>query len=321
MILICCLILSTGLPSAVTSDDLEMLFRDYWGDWVYHDQAWYLVAPAISAGKVTVWRWREGETLELWAESGPREGIRAQSAVTIDPVDKKLLLRCLVTTRVFSLDLRENKPEFVRVQTAADLSGSMVIWNQRLVGAAEPFSLKVYSGEPFDLLDKINRLLPDDTFHPSQKAVSTHKMLFAKGGDRLAVGFSLYPNIVLFETRPHLDRSLFSIRFPGYLEPPDTYIDPYTDRANREYFEGFHHLVGLSWFQNTPYGHLKRGYSTTGLWVSLGEPDIFLWDNTKQAHQILAMSNDQIVMGIKSEDTEGSVSWKLWIETELPGIP
>jgi len=310
--------LATGNPSIVSSDDLEMLYRDYWGDWIYHDQTWYLVAPELSEGHISVWRWSPGATLVLWVESGPREGITAQSAVTIDRENRKLLLRCMVTTRIFALDLDADKPEFVRMQTAADLTGSMVVWDRRLVGAAEPFALKSYSGEAFGLLETINRRLPDDTYHPSQNAVSTHRMIFAKNGHRLALGFSLYPKIVLFETLPEIDRTTYAIRFPGYLEAPERYIDTYSDRANRDYFSGFHHLARLTWFRDRLFGHMKLGTGNSGLWISLGEHDIFVWDNTKKKHQILAMSGDQIVMGRKEEGRDGRITWNLWIETDLP---
>ncbi len=304
----------------ITSEDLEMLYRNYWGKWAFHEETWYLVAPEIKKSQVKVWRWPRDGRLELWAVSGLREGMIANSGIAIDAKNSRLAIRCLTTGRIFTLALDQDDPQFKRIGHANDLSGDMGFWEgSKLIGGAEPFAIKGYSEEDNpEFLTNLNALLPDDAEHPSQRAENTHQIKLAINGNKLAVGYTLYPKVFMFHIGNSVTREMIPLRFRGYIQPPKTYIKNYSHKASSEYFATFHQLTTLSWFKDDIYGHFKKGFGTHGLWVNLISPADFFWDNDKQKVKILAMQKGECIMGEMVEQENGVIRWSLWRSSSLP---
>jgi len=313
-------LLETPFHSVVSSDDIETLYSNKIGNWAYHKRTWYLVTPNFRRGDITVRRWREGEELEIWAVSGPREGIIADSAVAVDASAQQLAIRCMTTGRIFTLDLSSEAPSFERRFHAGDLFGDMLFPSGELIGGTEDLSLKHYVGDSLaESIAGIDRLLPDAD-HPSQKSVSTHRMKLALSADRLAVGYALYPEIMLFTLGDAPRPRRLPITFRGYEAPPETYIDQYTHQKNAAWFARFHQLSELAWYGVTLMGFFKKGFTHDGVWVDLEDPRAFTFENTGRQSMLIAVAEDEVIMARKEELEDGEVQWSLWRQSSLPSL-
>jgi len=304
----------------ISSDDIPPLYRNYSGRWLHHQDCWYLVTADTSAKEVMVWRWPDGEGISLWGRSSPRERMIAPSASTIDAELGQLAIRCITSGRVFTLDLADQAPEFVRTYHADDLAGDMVIHGGALFGGAESLVLKQYHGNPLARLEMINQRLPppQETSHPSQTAVSTHRMILAQvqaQGD-LAVGYALHPFVYVISNEGR--RTRIPIRFRGYEPPPEGYIDPFSFEANDAFFDRFHRLDGLSWHRGRLYGFMRRGFGGNGIWIDLVDPQRLTYINADHpTEMVIGVAVNQVILAEKTE-TEEEVVWHLSRSATIP---
>jgi len=290
------------------------------GRWINHQGTWVVVADDHKKGSVTVWTWPEDGLLELRAESGPREGIVAISSATMIPGTDRLAMRCMLTGRIFSVDLALENPEFKRILHAGDLSGDMIFWDsERLIGGTHALAVKQYGAEPpIGILEDLNRLLPDDADHPSSRKVSTHQIKMSRNGDRLILGYVLYPKFLEYRIGEQLRRETHPISFRGYIEPPKKYLETFTNEADNRYFETFHHLNRITWFEGNPIAQFKRGYIDFGTWVSLDDPERLTWDNKARNEMIVAIDGGSVVMATVTETEGGLVQCSLWRRSSFP---
>jgi len=321
LISLCLVIMALVDTTTVTSEEWNDLNYDTTGYWVPYEGGWVIVTSDYSQQFLTVWVWPEGEEIRRFLATGPREGFWALSAATMMPDTNILALRCMLTGRVFSIDLGSPEPEFERTHHAPDLAGDMIFWDREtLIGGAHPtLSIKQYGGnEPLKFLNKVKRLLPDDSDHPSSKFMSTHQLKMSRHGNRLIVSYALYPKYLDFEIGPRVKRKTRDITFRGYQEPPDKYIGANaTKEETHAYFVGFHHLREISWYRDRPIARFKKGFTTYGVWVDLDRPEFLTRDNEAHQEKIFAVGNNEFVMATLSENDEGIIECTLWRQPSL----
>jgi len=304
----------------VTSEEWDHLNFQTTGQWVPFQDGWVIVASNHSQNVISIWVWREEGEMSLLLESGPREGIFAVSALTVIPGKNTLALRCMLTGRIFYIDLDSPEPEFKRTHHTSDLAGDMVFWDgETLIGGAHSLKLEQYGGEkPWTHLAQVNRLLPDDTDHPSHRRISVHKMRMAKAGNRLIIGFSLYPRYIQFSIGDKVEREIEDISFRGYVKPPDDFVEDTSNESIHEYLASFHHLRELAWYGDQIMARFKRGFNSFGTWVSLEKPELLTWDNDVEQEKIFAIGNSEVVIATLVEDDEGLVKCSLRRQSSFP---
>jgi hypothetical protein len=304
----------------VTSDEWDDLNYSTTGYWVHSGDNWIVITSDVTEGVISIWKWPRGGEIELVTKSGPREGITAVSAVALVPGSPYLSLRCTMTGRIFRVDPSSSEPGFERVYYAEDLAGDMVFWDrERLIGGANALTVKHYAGKPeLGFLPRLNALLPDDRNHPSKRSTATHQLKMIRRGDRLVLGFVLYPEYLDFTRADAVTRKVEPIRCKGYIEPPKTYIDKFTNEGDLAYFGSFHHLSELSWMGETPFAKMKKGFTTYGIWLDLENPQSLTWDNEIREEKIFAVHENDIVMARISENEGGLVTCSLWRRSSLP---
>jgi hypothetical protein len=296
-----------------------MLYTNYWGDWLFQEETWYLVAPRPKQSRVSIWRWQRETGIEPWLESGPREGIVSQSAAAINPTDRALYLRGILSGKLFKVQLDDEPPSFKRVGIASGMYSNMVFWKTgTMLGGSEPFRLEQYYGPKVAFLDALNKRLPGDMDHPSQDVVNTHRLLLSGNGDDLAVSLSLYDKVIIFTIGDRIERKIINVAFPGYIPPPEKYISQFNPQKNAEYFEGFHQLTQMVWHDGSLYCLYKKGYSSHGTWVNILDPKKFTYDNDKEKEKLIAIGPKTNIMGTVHEDSQGEVTWALW---QVPSLP
>jgi len=306
--------------TSVNSEQWSELDYNTTGWWCYDRGTWFILSSDPSGGSTSIWKWERDEDIELLLRSGPREGITAMSAVTMIADTGRIVLRCLSSGRIFEVNTADPKPSFKRIHHHTFLSGDMIFWNgETLIGANSELALEQVVGEePLAFLPRIQRLLPDDTDHPSMSKVSTHQMRMTRRDNRLLIGYTFYPKYIEFDLTDKPERKIKRFRFPGYSEPSKKYIKPFTMKAHLEWASKFHHLRSFAWNGDTPFARLKKGFSNFGVWVDLTNPDAFSYDNQVHEDMILAIADDDIVMARISEDARGLVTCSLWRTSSLP---
>jgi len=307
------------------SEDSAMVYSNLWAHWVYDRGSWHWVSYLPVDDAVEVWTWPPDGAPRFLAKTGPREGVIAASGAAMAE-DGRLTIRGLLNPTLFALATDRPEPEFVRLGQADSLLGDYFqrrnLWLTAVSADGRgPIKLATCMGaEMPDFVTRINRLIPDETYHVSQTRTNHQKMHLAVDGDRLAVGYTFFKDYLLFERfdeSPRMKRA--PIRFRGHREPPESFVKgALTQTAVAEYFDGFHRLERLSWHQGKLYGFFLKGMEGYGLWACLSEPGAFLWDNNRQQDKLLALAPEEAVIGRVRETEDGRVTWTLWRRETLP---
>jgi len=289
-----------------------------WTNWLKYGGDWLLIPIYEENGFAVIRRWSQDGRLEILAKASPREGLAYISAYAINSRGR-LAMRGWLKPSIFFLDIHNPKAGFKRGEPAIHLFGSLIYWNDDLlVGGTQDLRLKLFSEGALPLLKTLNRRLPDAS-HPSQYKVNHHRMLLAKRQNILAVGYALYNEIALADTRTQKVRTVL-IGFPGYIEPLKRYPKNMDPNRDNEYMGRFHHLTRLAWHKGALYGMFRKGYEGYGVWASLSPKGLFKWDNNSRREKVLAISENEVVMGSveRSDKPEETVTWRLWRSSSLP---
>jgi len=312
-------LLFSGGQVTITSEEWNDLNYRTTGYWVHNEGTWFICTSDYSAGAIHLWVWHKGEKIKRLVSSGPREGITAISAITMIPDTDEIALVSSLTGRIFTINTSSSEPTFKRIHHADDLAGDMIFWNRdTILGGAHSLALKQYMGENLWFLPKVQKLLPDDVYHPSKRSVSTHQLKMARNQNRLIVSYVLYPKYQIFEIEDEVSRKTKAFKFRGYEKPPKKYIKNWTNEADLAYFGSFHHLSELTWFQDKPFAKFKMGFTTPGVWVDLEYPERFTWDNEKHDEKVFAIGGTSVVMATLEETDGGLVTCSLWQRSSLP---
>lgn len=308
-----------GPVAVFSSNEHSEIFKPVWSFWHRAPNGWVFVISGDrrEAEGLSIWSWPTGQQPKRLINSGIREGIFQVRGSALTPSGKKLYLRGFTNPVLFEVNL-ENPKRFKRA-FLVEQSDSILFWDEKrlLSGGKYPkLVFKVYGEDqnPIPLLANIKDQIPSDIDHPIEHFYGQNQMLMAKNGQKLAIAFGLYSEVMIWDG---VRKRYFVIGFPGYQKPP--WKNPRNIKRFKPWFEKLHHLSQLTWFQDRLFGLFKQGYEEYGVWVEfVGAGAIKIWDNDKEDIRIFAMEKDSLILGKQILDHEEEVQWQLWQASSLP---
>lgn len=310
-------LLCQDLNVSLNIDQAPSMTYPIWATWLHDSGNWIIVPFRNEDGAVTIRKWDKDNDIKVIARTGLREGIAYASYGAID--DKGMLyVRGMVSPNVLMLDTRAEQPKFKKYGSALDLNGNYFVHQGLLIGGAHDLNLKGYPDELSGSLYQVARRLPKAK-HPSQGHDNRHKMLLSFDGDILAISYTLYDEFAIVDLSKKSPPKFQKLRFRGYVSPFDvTYPKKYSDKAELAYMNDIHHLDALAIHKGRVYGRFRKGFSGFGIWVDLLDPKAFTYDNNRVVKKVVAVSQNEIVLGEYSETEDGLITWTYSRSSSLP---
>lgn len=299
-------------------DEVSSMTMPIWATWLYDSGNWIIVPTRNEDGAVTIRKWDRQNKISVLGRTGPREGIMYASFGALD--EKGVLyLRGMVSPNVLMLDTRNPRPRFKKYGSAIDLNGEYFVHQGLLIGGAYNLHLKAYEGNLSEPFSGIARRLPDAK-HPSLGHDNRQKMLLEKTSTKLVIAYTLYDEFSVIDLKNPPKKPKFQkLRFRGYVRPDDIpYPKKYSDKKEMAYMSKIHHLHEVSIFKDRAYGRFRQGFDGYGIWVDLLDPVAFTYDNNKNDKKIVAISEEELVLGSVHETDDGGITWKYWRSSSLP---
>lgn len=308
-----------GNDVVFSSKDYDDIFYPIWSTWHKAEDSWILVLPGNRRTNqgLSVHRWLAGEKPTQLYSTGAREGIYQVRSSALSPSGDQLLIRSFSNPILF--EFRLDKKARIKRAYELELADTFLFWDaQRLVsGTKYPklrFTTQGEDRNPIPQLKKLKAQLPKKINHPVEPYYAKNLMHMSKHGEQLAIAFGLSEEVTVWDGHK---RHRYAIGFPGYITPP--WKRPKDLDRLKEWFQEFHHLQTLTWFQGELYAMFQHGYDDLGVWVKFEDKGTRkIWDNGREKIRIFAMEKDGLILGEKILDTEEEVKWRLWQASSLP---
>lgn len=311
---------------SLSSNEHSVLFYESWHfNTVHFDDGVYFIIKGdrkINEG-LTIYRWTKTGFEKLFITT-PREGIFDARATVCSQDGSELYMSDYLAGIIFKY---EPNGQFKRY--AAKLHTETLFTYNDVVVRGNKFplhNLETATGK-LDILDKINRQLPDDASHSCEGKANFNEMVLLRHEDQLYLTYKLYDKVLEFDLKSGALKKTFSMKnlFRGYAAPVEDYFEGVDDpRKNRElvgnWLAGFHSLVKMAWRDGALYGFFRKGSDSQGVWVNLTSPSDFVWNNDEQETKLLSMGPKQVITGHKEEKEDGEITWFLYLNSSLPSL-
>ncbi len=292
-----------------------------WATWLNLKDGWLLFINAENMHEtkgVCILEWKE--SLRLIAEADmARDGIMnaATSAVNDEgdifftPIGSPLLYQLIKGTT-------PKDARFARIKTIP-MYNSLFFFNNSMIGGVKYPDQKVEAvfGDDIRIINALNNQLPQSVSHSAESRTNLIKMLLCNSKDKIALGYTTHSVVYVIDEQMKLKSIPVDFSF---LAPLDKDY-PKNFARHAEWINTFHRIVKLAWYNNALYAAYQKGYDGYGIWVRIPtKPDSkpYKWDNNKNSTMILAMGHEEIVLGTRKEEENGSIKWAIWRNSSLP---